>query len=117
MRDLSIPVASLLFTFQSHGFNILAVYDGEERIIIPSKLSLQKQRKLAKESVVAVDDAIIYLQRGDDCALALYLCLWNDPSEIVSDYAAPSLHHSVIDSILEEYYTRWEGKECPTVAS
>jgi len=116
MLNWQPPVASLLSNLQRAGFSLVAVHDGAETLKVSPDLSQLAQRKEAAEIIVSVDDAILYVSNGEKRA-AIYLCLWNDPDEIVADFAAPSTLHDQLDAAIDKFCSIWEGRKCPTVVS
>jgi len=115
MLNWKPPVTSLLFNLQRAGFSLVAVHDGAETIKV-SKVSQHAQRKEAAETIVSVDDAILYIAKGENRA-AIYVCLMNDPDEIVADFAAPSILHDQLDVAIDKFCKVWEGKQCPSVVA
>lgn len=116
MLNWKPPVSSLLFNLQRAGFSLVAVHDGAETIKVSPNLSQLAQRKDAAETIVSVDDAILYIAKGENRA-AIYVCLMNDPDEIVADFAAPSILHDQLDVVIDKFCKVWEGKQCPSVVS
>jgi hypothetical protein len=110
--DWSVPVKSLLAEFQAAGFNVSAVYDGEDMIRIDQNLS---QTKTATDIVVSVDESFIYINK-DGMRARLFIVLGNEPEEIVADYNYNPQLEELLEETIDKYTLQWEGKKCPMIA-
>jgi hypothetical protein len=106
------PVSSLLAKFQRCGYDLFAVNDGGEYIIINKNLSRLDKRKEAVETITSVDLSSVYLISPKGRTFELMIVLGNEPSELVADY---TYFEEETESIVEEFCQQWEGKKCPIV--
>ena len=113
--DWSVPVKSLLGSFQEAGFIISAVHDGEEMIKIDQNLSKTKVRHSAADTVVSVDESFVYINK-DGMRARLFIVLGNEPEELVADYNYNPQLEELLEETIDKYVEKWEGKKCPMIA-
>ena len=112
LNDWAPVVRSLLGRFTKAGYTIHSVDDGEERHSCDVG-SPRQQVQYAAECVCGVDEAHVYLRKGD-AKVTLFLVLGNAPCETVCDYGASDAVMSEVERVVDAFGDSWEGRRCPT---
>jgi len=63
----------------------------------------------AVELIDATDESSIYVKNPDGRKLWVFVTLYNDPCELVSDYTCDPL----LDEACDRFFDEWEGKKWP----
>ena len=87
---------SLLHTLKKRGITVLAVDDGEERVLTTDAPAI--------DTILSVDECWVRVKTKDGSHRTIYILLGNGPGEIVCDYGV----HPELEAALREHGDRWD---------